>query len=395
MRRCAALVLVVLALGVSASANELQSQWRRCKKCDALFLPKVSSPSACPVGATHKAVSGHNYLVPYESFTEDGQHGWRVCNRCRQLVFAGGGDHSPSVCPKGGAHDPTGSANYKLLNNPVPDVTTEEGWMWCIQCGALFLPGSGTASDKCAAGGAHKTPWSVRYFMIDALPPKSAITIADDVGFPFNGAEVQSTVVGPGVHEKCPDGRLFISSDDIRGTNGTIVYRDLPAGPWEQSTVHHAPNVGPIYEYGTNDHDLVSRSDGTIFYVNGAWSRDPNVSSKPWFNQAWRWDFGPGARSVVMVWRSTDCGKNFTTFPSSSTTRRWSTTAGADCRSRRARISTAMPGSPIPFPKWIRRLPTGVAARGVRACMTSPGPGNSVRSATSTVPSTIPARRSS
>lgn len=143
------------------------------------------------------------------------------------------------------------------------------------------------------------------------------INIKDDVGFAFVGGEMQSTVIGPGQHAKCPAGRILITTDLPVGTTGTIKYRDLtnPPGAVVTSTVQDAPGAGTTFRYGTADHDLVALPNGDILYITGAFSRAPVTPKPAWFDQTYRWDFGPGARTVVLTWRSKNCGETFEYVP--------------------------------------------------------------------------------
>jgi hypothetical protein len=315
MRRWTLSVLFLFALSFSAYADdELQSKWRQCSKCAVMFFHGGGvGTSSCPVGvgATHTATAT-SYLIPLESFTETAQDGWRRCTKCLGLAFAGPG--APSACPKGAKHDHTGSPKYELLENPAPDVKTEGGWKWCDQCGGVFR-----GAGKCPAVGNHQGPSSGSYFMIDEVAPANAITVRDDVGLAFDGGEVQSTVVPPGVHDDCQGGRIIISSDANIARTGSIRYRDLhdPAAPLLEATIAEAPGASDesVFKYGSADHDIVTRPNGDVLLIVAAFSKAP-VSTKPaWFDQTYRWGFGPGARSVMMTWRSTNCGKTFEYAP--------------------------------------------------------------------------------
>jgi hypothetical protein len=67
------------------------------------------------------------------------------------------------------------------------------------------------------------------------------------------------------------------------------------------------PGIGPD-KFGTNDHNLVSLANGDLIFSTGAFSKkhvDP--FPKPgWFDYTYRGEFGPGARTVLLTWRSTD-----------------------------------------------------------------------------------------
>ncbi|MEO6394097.1 MAG: hypothetical protein ABIP75_19740 [Pyrinomonadaceae bacterium] len=161
------------------------------------------------------------------------------------------------------------------------------------------------------------------------------LTIADTVKLPIAAGEAQSTVVPPGKNSQCLPGRFLVSNDNFRPPNGVVSGQNLdqPGGTPIPSTFDMgslSPNFSADpaktkYTFGSNDHDLVSLSNGDVLYITSAWSRMPlNLPSGPgkfgtvqkkdpdWFKDTFRGDFGPNARTVVLVFRSTDCGANFT-----------------------------------------------------------------------------------
>lgn len=86
-----------------------------------------------------------------------GESNWRWCRKCQGLFY--GGKPSKGMCPKGGAHDATGSGNYTLALNTG---SGETGWMWCPTCMALYW-GQGGSAGKCPAGGTHKGSFNFNY----------------------------------------------------------------------------------------------------------------------------------------------------------------------------------------------------------------------------------------
>lgn len=139
------------------------------------------------------------------------------------------------------------------------------------------------------------------------------IFIGNDRGFTLNVGETQSTVVSPG-HPSCPGGRLLISNDWVRGTTGSVkwVGLDDPSGTPHDSEFTSVGLDLSLYSFITNDHDLVTTRNRDVYYMTGAASRVPLPGAlPPWWKSAYRNGFGPGARSVLLVWRSTDCGQSF------------------------------------------------------------------------------------
>jgi|GEM_PF-3240649 len=180
------------------------------------------------------------------------------------------------------------------------------------------------------------------------------VSVADVATLAIGAGEAQSTVVPPGKKSQCMQGRFLVTNDGARPPAGVVSGRNLdnPNGPVVPS-IFDMGALGSNYSndftksryfFGTNDHDLVTLSNGDVLYITGAFSRMGRLGSNPlmsqsaldggpsgsnnpgWFADTYRdicttydaagacvasYPFGPGARSVVLVWRSTDCGENF------------------------------------------------------------------------------------
>jgi hypothetical protein len=87
--------------------------------------------------------------------------------------------------------------------------------------------------------------------------------------------------------------------------------RDLSGNAPDVVSTFDLPPHPEYYTYLTNDHDLLALNDGSVLYLTGAGSKEPLPTKPIWFDVTFRGSFGPGARSILMVWRSTDCGKSF------------------------------------------------------------------------------------
>jgi len=148
----------------------------------------------------------------------------------------------------------------------------------------------------------------------------ATLSISDKIIFAMKAGEAQSTVIAPNINLKCPAGRLLVSNDFlVRRTpypDGAVVWRDLTDldGNTGKATFGGMPNA-QYFTMGT-DHDLVSLKDGTVLLIDMVSSKAP-ISPKPqWFDDTYRdnknsGDFGPGARTAIGIWRSTDCGTTF------------------------------------------------------------------------------------
>lgn len=134
----------------------------------------------------------------------------------------------------------------------------------------------------------------------------------DDRRFNETAGEAQATFVPPKTKPNVTLGRFVVSNDLLRPPSGVVLSRDLqdPAATVTRATFNSVPNAGE-YSFLTNDHDLVTMPNGDILYITGAGSRRPLNPRPPWFDVTYRGGFGPGARSVVLVWRSTDGAKTF------------------------------------------------------------------------------------
>lgn len=98
-------------------------------------VPKAKDPPKVPNGFTLQAE-------------------WRWCSKCCGLFYTG--NESKGVCPKGEAHDASGSGNY-VLRVGVDKSDNAEGvqgnWRRCKKCEGLFYPAS--AGGSCPAGKDH------------------------------------------------------------------------------------------------------------------------------------------------------------------------------------------------------------------------------------------------
>lgn len=177
-----------------------------------------------------------------------------------------------------------------------------------------------------------------------------SISVSDAMLISSNAGEAQSTVVPPG-HQKCPNGRFLVTNDRARPPSGVVSGRDLDqmtgtpiASTFTLGTLasnFDANMEKSKYFFGTNDHDLVTLPNGDVLYLTGAFSRMPLGSNggingpggRPFpvnvqglfadtnRNICQQWDaagncvkqypFGPNVRSVMLVFRSKDCGVNF------------------------------------------------------------------------------------
>jgi hypothetical protein len=144
-------------------------------------------------------------------------------------------------------------------------------------------------------------------------------SVADARTMSVGGWELQSAVVPPNKKPQCKSGRLIVEADstilghsaaeeipkafayrDFGRTSGITGYASLPA-----------LEDGANYKYLSNDHDLLAANDGNLYFFVACFSVAP-LSPKPsWWSATYRGDFGPGTRSIVLVFRSRDCGESW------------------------------------------------------------------------------------
>jgi hypothetical protein len=144
-------------------------------------------------------------------------------------------------------------------------------------------------------------------------------------------SEFQSTVVAPGRKPECPGGRLLISNDAYTNP-GRIFGFNIDS----LSTVRSSATTSPLPDeenqrVDSNDHDLVVLRNGDVLLLKMGKSKAVLTPKPDWFDYTYSgnrggyggdtlagrytglhsWTWGPGARSVLFVWRSTDCGQSF------------------------------------------------------------------------------------
>ncbi|PJZ51024.1 hypothetical protein [Leptospira saintgironsiae] len=156
------------------SGMSAQSNWAWCHKCNGLFYFGPGQPpnSICPRdGGQHEAIGSANYQLPYLSNGQPTPSGyqdhWHWCKNCQAIWFDLSG--APNVCPRGGAHDSTGSGSYVLGFTSTSPNSQQDQWRWCNQCGVLHY-GPLVSQSMCpATHGNHSTSGSGNYY-IDFQP---------------------------------------------------------------------------------------------------------------------------------------------------------------------------------------------------------------------------------
>ena len=153
--------------GIVADRVLGQDNWRLCRKCSAMFFAGQSTQGVCPAGGAHDRSGSANYDIVTNMPAAPGQHGWRSCRKCQGLVF--GGNATQGICPAGGAHDTSGSGDYALIEN-APGAPGQHGWRSCQKCEGLWFSGATVPGGICPAGGTHDGAGSGDYSPMDGSP---------------------------------------------------------------------------------------------------------------------------------------------------------------------------------------------------------------------------------
>lgn len=156
----------------------VQTEWRFCHKCNAMFFDGFPTKGMCPAGGGHTA-AGFVFKLPYDTPpTATDQDLWRFCHKCNVMFYDG--FPAKGTCPGGGGHE---AAGYMfVLPHDVPGVDgnfgTQRGWRFCHRCNAMFFdgfPNKGT----CPSGGVHEPAGFEFVLEHTAAPSTSSAAIND------------------------------------------------------------------------------------------------------------------------------------------------------------------------------------------------------------------------
>src|SRR5947209_3353710 len=138
----------------------VQDGWRWCRQCEGMWFSLNSTPGSCPAGGGHVQEGSGSYRLLMNYRESSGQALWRWCRKCQGL-FYGESLRSQGVCPVGGEHDGTASADYTMIGGSNGNALFTQGnWRWCPRCQGMHFAARG---GTCAAGGAHDDSGSGQY----------------------------------------------------------------------------------------------------------------------------------------------------------------------------------------------------------------------------------------
>jgi hypothetical protein len=172
--------------------------------------------------------------------------------------------------------------------------------------------------------GVESAPVRIRYVKYSGKPtefgPVPGVLTYNAVALDMNGAEPTVVAFGPGEHPACPNGRLlFASRDRVLATDLKGAKEGLPHNPW--SPTYNSVPRPPLLIY--DNHIVKLKNGDVLFTVEGiAW--EDNVNPHPaWWNsfteyplaKNYKYYSDPGCRTIIFVFRSSDCGNTWTHDP--------------------------------------------------------------------------------
>jgi hypothetical protein len=140
-----------------------QSGWRWCQKCQGLVFAGGSSragsqlvflhanPGPCFAGAKHDTSRSAAYAVPFARGGAGMHSRWAWCYKCQGL-YSTVHKHG-HWCPAGDKHDGSRSPAYAVPFGPA-GAGMQAGWAWCKSCTGLFYALNPDAG-ACVSGTKH------------------------------------------------------------------------------------------------------------------------------------------------------------------------------------------------------------------------------------------------
>ena len=154
-----------------ADETKRQHKWCWCLKCEGLFYIGTEWASYCPAGGEHDETFSGDFTYAI-NLDNKGEAGWRRCVRC-QVLFLDTGSlalYPVGPCPAPGKswlgpyHEADLSVKYFVEKNIISETTLQPGWRYCGKCRGLYY-GKNASQGKCPGGGAHDGEGSPNYFL--------------------------------------------------------------------------------------------------------------------------------------------------------------------------------------------------------------------------------------
>ncbi len=235
----------------------VQSDWRCCQKCHAMFFDGYTSKGKCSAGGGHEAQGFMFFLSHDLPATSVAQDNWRFCQKCYAMFFDG---YTPKGnCAAGGGHEAQGF--MFVLPHDIPGTgRAQDNWRYCSKCHAMFYDGY-AAKGNCPAGNGHLA----QGFMF-VLPHD----IPGSLDFDRSPIVLRNGVpVGGSSHLTIRDNGSYTFSGHLHDSGGTeynesVVWAVKDAGN-QVYTFSHSGHVAGTFESGSrNDDWQVDSQDGRL-----------------------------------------------------------------------------------------------------------------------------------
>ena len=316
-----------------------QAGWKWCKKCSALFFSGTKG-SVCPSDyKEHDASASGDYSMVTKFIVPPATEVLAATTAAEAGAALSAAQCQKSLLPEEMTCDTEqglqmclGYMAQNLIQGCFLKDSPEKGARVASMENAKKLLTSNNCIEKSA--GAYSCPdnylnhclWYKNGGVVNECfsgqetTAAKTVFVAGEQKFEYQGGEVQSTVVPANLKPaSCPKGRLLV-------TNDMKLYNNSPQSPaagmvlgWDLDGKSASPLLATFdappdpdnHLFCTNDHDIVTLTNGDVLFATGAASRSPIDPKPAWWNDTMRGDFGPGARTVLLVWKSVDCGKTF------------------------------------------------------------------------------------
>jgi hypothetical protein len=134
---------------------EGDSGWLRCMDCRMLYSPDTAAVP-CPKGGVHNPAGSPKFVLAGAQAGR-GSNDWRKCRKCKALYNEK--DSDSCLCAAGGLHVPTVSLWFTLAT----DGEGQGNWRRCTTCDGLFWLREGGIGGICPGGGKHVSDTSAMY----------------------------------------------------------------------------------------------------------------------------------------------------------------------------------------------------------------------------------------
>jgi hypothetical protein len=133
-----------------------QAGWRFCGNCCGMFFNSAPDDNKghCPATGHGHQAQGFVFYLPFDMPATTGQPGWRFCDKCFGMFFNGNPGEPPppkDVCP---TDKKPHHAQGFLFTLPSDATKGQPGWRFCDKCCGMFFagnPGGPPTASHCPA----------------------------------------------------------------------------------------------------------------------------------------------------------------------------------------------------------------------------------------------------